>query len=286
MTVLGPKWKHMGPYFKDAFTLDLITVFQPVLMVVSTVHNREVAALASPRAYLMYLVHKQQSQQHGHDSSILHRQKKGCCCWEAVLGLCQFGGASANPDASANPHALDVTWMAACWQEIGLMLRICLGFMLRGCLGFAAVCGSISCLQRWSPALIAIVVAPVRVCANLQEMAVGAAGLLRVWGCFQPVLVPPVPAPVRCPGPYFPISPAGSRSVTCVQQGTPITVSKSLYLLFTLLHQCYRMVWSVQSSVATWRNSDNGNSNIGNTGCHTLDQLRKSSCGKTGYVLF
>ena len=62
-------------------------------------------------------------------------------------------------------------------------------------------------------------------------MAVGAEGLFGVWGGFQPVLVPAVPAAVRRPRPYFLISPVGGGPVTHLQQGAPIAVSKSLCLV-------------------------------------------------------
>ena len=57
-------------------------------------------------------------------------------------------------------------------------------------------------------------------------MAAGAEGLFGIWGGFQPLLVPAVPAPVRCPCPHLPISPAGGCACTNFQQGAAVTVSK------------------------------------------------------------
>ncbi len=57
-------------------------------------------------------------------------------------------------------------------------------------------------------------------------MAAGAEGLFGIWGSFQPVLVPTVPAPVGCPCPDLPISPAGGCACTCLQPGAAIIVSK------------------------------------------------------------
>lgn len=61
----------------------------------------------------------------------------------------------------------------------------------------------------------------------MQEMAAGAAGLFGVWGRGQSILVPAVPAPLRCPCPHFPISPVSGGPFPCVQQGTAVAVSKS-----------------------------------------------------------
>ena len=58
-------------------------------------------------------------------------------------------------------------------------------------------------------------------------MAAGAEGLFGIRGSFQPVLVPTIPALVRCPCPDLPISPAGGCTCTCLQQGAAVTVSKS-----------------------------------------------------------
>ncbi len=60
----------------------------------------------------------------------------------------------------------------------------------------------------------------------MQEMAAGAERLFGIWGSFQPVLVPTVPALVRCPCPHLLISPAGGCTCTCFQQGAAVTVSK------------------------------------------------------------
>ena len=59
-------------------------------------------------------------------------------------------------------------------------------------------------------------------------MAADLEGLLRVWSSVQPVWVPTVPSLVRCPGLNIPISPDSGSSITSLQQGTAVAVSKLL----------------------------------------------------------
>ena len=68
----------------------------------------------------------------------------------------------------------------------------------------------------------------------LQEMAANFAGLLRVWSSVQPVWVPAVPSLVRCPGLNIPISPDSGSTITSIQQGAAVTVSKLLYVTLLL----------------------------------------------------
>ena len=51
----------------------------------------------------------------------------------------------------------------------------------------------------------------------MQEMVADFERLPRVWRGLQPVLVPAVPSPVRCPGLHLPIPSAGCRPVSLLQ---------------------------------------------------------------------
>ena len=59
-------------------------------------------------------------------------------------------------------------------------------------------------------------------------MAASLEGLLRVWSSVQPVWLPTVPSLVGYPGFNIPISPDSGSSITSLQQGAAITVSKLL----------------------------------------------------------
>ena len=65
-------------------------------------------------------------------------------------------------------------------------------------------------------------------------MAANLQGLLRVWSSVQPVWVPTVPSLVGCPGLNIPISPDSGGSITSLQQGAAVAVSKLLYVALLL----------------------------------------------------
>ena len=60
---------------------------------------------------------------------------------------------------------------------------------------------------------------------SVQEMAVDIERLAGLWSGLQSVLVPTVPASLKCSGLHLPLSPAGCSAVSNLQQRAAITVS-------------------------------------------------------------